>query len=117
MRTTITDDGVERPTDLVERNFTAPAPNRLWLADLTYVKTHAGWVYVAFIIDVHSRFVVGWRVSSSMTTDLVMDALEMAVFNRRTRLIGDVIAPTGEKSDAKGKGEANAVKFEGKLKL
>jgi putative transposase len=56
------------------------------------VPAWSGFVYVAFIIDVHSRFVVGWRVSSSMTTDLVMDALEMAVFNRRTRLINDVIA-------------------------
>ena len=62
------------------------------MSDFTYVATWSGFVYVAFIIDVYSRFVVGWRVSSSMTTDLVMDALEMATFNRRTRLIHDVIA-------------------------
>ena len=83
MRTTITDDGTERPADLVERNFSADAPNRLWLADLTYVKTHTGWVYVAFIIDVFSRMVVGWQASRSLRSDLALDALEMAVFNRR----------------------------------
>ena len=58
-------------------------PNRLWLADLTYVKTHAGWVYVAFIIDAYSRFVVGWQASTSLRSDLAIDALEMAVFNWR----------------------------------
>lgn len=83
MKTTITDDGVERPTDLVERNFTAPAPNRLWLADLTYVKTHVGWVYVAFIIDAFLRMVVGWQASRSLRSDLAIDALEMAVHIRR----------------------------------
>ena len=83
IKTTITDDGAERPADLVDRDFTAEAPNRLWLADLTYVKTHAGWVYVAFIIDAYSRFVVGWQASTSLRSDLAIDALEMAVFNRR----------------------------------
>jgi putative transposase len=73
----------ERPADLVDRGFHAPAPNRLWVADLTYVKTHAGWVYVAFIIDVHSRFVVGWQASRSLRTDLALDALEMAMWARR----------------------------------
>ena len=61
--TTDGDDGFDRPADLVDRQFAAPAPNRLWVADLTYVKTHAGWVYVAFIIDVFSRMVVGWQAS------------------------------------------------------
>ena len=60
----------------------APAPNRLWVADLTYVKTHAGWVYAAFIIDVFSRMVVGWQISKSLRSDLAIDALEMAVWNR-----------------------------------
>ncbi len=83
IRTTISDDGSQRPADLVDRDFTAEAPNRLWLADLTYVKTHAGWVYVAFIIDAYSRFVVGWQASTSLRSDLAIDALEMAVFNRR----------------------------------
>jgi transposase InsO family protein len=72
----------QRPADLVERQFRAPAPNRLWVADLTYVKTHTGWVYVAFIIDVFSRFVVGWQASRSLRSDLAIDALEMAVWNR-----------------------------------
>jgi putative transposase len=81
-RTTVPGDG-ERAGDLVRRDFTAEAPNRLWVADLTYVKTHAGWVYVAFIIDVHSRFVVGWQASRSLRTDLALDALEMAIYARR----------------------------------
>jgi hypothetical protein len=81
--TTTTDDRLDRPSDLVSRQFAAPAPNRLWVADLTYVKTHTGWVYVAFIIDVYSRFIVGWQASRSLRSDLAIDALEMAVFNRR----------------------------------
>jgi len=81
--TTTSDDRLQRPADLVERRFRAPAPNRLWVADLTYVKTHSGWVYVAFIIDVYSRFVVGWQASRSLRSDLAIDALEMAVFNRQ----------------------------------
>jgi putative transposase len=83
VRTTIGDDGAGRPADLVERQFRAPAPNRLWVADLTYVKTHTGWVYVAFIIDVYSRMIVGWQASRSLRSDLAIDALEMAVWNRR----------------------------------
>jgi transposase InsO family protein len=75
--------GADRPADLVDREFAAPAPNRLWVADLTYVKTHAGWVYVAFIIDVYSRFIVGWQASRSLRTDLALDALEMAMWARR----------------------------------
>jgi putative transposase len=81
--TTRHDDRLQRPADLVERKFRAPAPNRLWVADLTYVKTHSGWVYVAFIIDVYSRMIVGWQASRSLRSDLAIDALEMAVFNRR----------------------------------
>jgi putative transposase len=83
VRTTEGDDRLDRPADLVERQFKAPAPNRLWVADLTYVKTHRGWVYVAFIIDVFSRMIVGWQASRSLRADLAIDALEMAVFNRR----------------------------------
>jgi putative transposase len=81
--TTIGDDRLDRPADLVDRDFRAPGPNRLWVADLTYVKTHAGWVYAAFIIDVYSRFVVGWQTSTSLRSDLALDALEMAMWNRR----------------------------------
>jgi putative transposase len=83
VRTTDSDDRLDRPADLVERRFRAPAPNQLWVADLTYVKTHSGWVYVAFIVDVFSRMVVGWQASRSLRSDLAIDALEMAVFNRR----------------------------------
>lgn len=83
VRTTEGDDRLERPADLVERQFRAPEPNRMWVADLTYVKTHAGWVYVAFIIDVYSRMIVGWQASRSLRADLAIDALEMAVHNRR----------------------------------
>ena len=81
--TTRTDDRQPRPADLVDRQFRAPAPNRLWVADLTYVKTHTGWVYAAFIIDVYSRFIVGWQASQSLRSDLAIDALEMAVWNRQ----------------------------------
>ena len=63
--TTRPDDRQHRPVDLVERQFRAPAPNRLWVADLTYVNTHTGWVYVAFIIDVYSQMIVGWQASRS----------------------------------------------------
>ena len=78
-KTTIPDQLQARPSDLVDRNFSAPAPNRLWVADLTYVKTHSGFVYVAFVVDTFSRFVVGWQVSTSLRSDLALDALEMAI--------------------------------------
>jgi putative transposase len=81
--TTTSDDRLDRPADLVARQFRAPAPNRLWVADLTYVKTHSGWVYAAFIIDVYSRMIVGWQASRSLRADLAIDALEMAVWNRQ----------------------------------
>ena len=80
--TTRSDERQHRPSDLVDRDFTANAPNRLWVADLTDVKTHAGWVYASFIIDVFSRMVVGWQLSNSLRSDLAIDALEMAVWNR-----------------------------------
>ena len=83
VRTTLPDPASDRPADLVARQFRAPCPNRLWVADLTYVKTHSGWVYVAFIVDVFSRFVVGWQASRSLRTDLALDALEMALWARR----------------------------------
>jgi putative transposase len=83
VRTTEGDDRLERPADLVDRKFRAPAPNRLWVADITYVKTHSGWVYLAFVIDVFSRMVVGWQASTSLRSDLAIDALEMAIWNRQ----------------------------------
>jgi putative transposase len=80
--TTRHDERQHRPADLVDRKFKAPTPNRLWVADLTYVKTFSGWVYAAFIIDVYSRMVVGWQISHSLRSDLAIDALEMAIWNR-----------------------------------
>jgi HTH-like domain/Integrase core domain len=80
--TTIPDDLLARPRDLVERDFTATAPNRLWIADITYVKTEAGFVYVAFVTDVFSRRIVGWRASRSLETGLALDALEQAIWDR-----------------------------------
>ncbi len=91
LRTTVTDQLSNRPLDLVARQFRAPAPNRLWVADLTYVKTHSGWVYVAFVMDVCSRFVVGWQASRSLRTDLALDALEMALWSRRTKELAGLI--------------------------
>jgi putative transposase len=82
-RTTIPDEQAQRPSDLVERDFTATRPNQLWVADLTYVATWSGPVYVAFIIDAFSRRIVGWRASRSLRTDLALDALEMAMWSRR----------------------------------
>jgi putative transposase len=81
--TTMTTEVDTRPDDLVERNFTASAPNALWVADLTYVSTWSGFVYVAFVIDVFSRFIVGWRVSRSLQADVALDALEMAIWRRQ----------------------------------
>jgi putative transposase len=81
--TTMPTEVETRPADLVERNFAAAAPNGLWVADLTYVSTWNGFCYVAFVVDVFSRFIVGWRVSSSLHADLAMDALEMAIWKRR----------------------------------
>ena len=81
-RTTILDELAERPTDLVDRKFTAMAPNRIWVADLTYVGTQAGFVYAAFLTDLFSRYIVGWRTSTSLHTELALDALEMALWQR-----------------------------------
>jgi putative transposase len=80
--TTVADENAHRPADLVERKFVAKRPNQLWVADFTYVATWRGFVYVAFVIDVFSRMLVGWRVSTSMKADLVLDALEQAVHAR-----------------------------------
>jgi transposase InsO family protein len=81
-RTTIPDTVADRPADLVQRQFVAERPNQLWVADITYGATWSGFVYVAFIIDVFARRIVGWRVARSMRTELVLDALEQAVWAR-----------------------------------
>ena len=83
-KTTIGDGAqTDRPEDLVKRKFVATAPDQLWVADLTYVRTHAGWTYVAFVLDVFSRMIVGWQVSTSLRTDLALDALDMGLWARR----------------------------------
>jgi len=81
-KTTIPDSGASRPADLVERQFVATRPDQLWVADITYVATWRGFVFVAFVVDVFSRRIVGWRVSTSLRTDLVLDALEQAIHAR-----------------------------------
>jgi len=82
-RTTVADPAAARPADLVQRQFHRPAPDRLWVADFTYVPTWSGMVYVAFVIDAYSRQILGWRAATSMRTTLVLDALEQAIWTRQ----------------------------------
>ncbi|KZN57101.1 transposase IS401 [Pseudoalteromonas luteoviolacea NCIMB 1942] len=81
-KTTIPGEQQDTPLDLVNRQFIAEQPNQLWVADITYVATWSGFVYVAFVIDVFSRYIVGWRVSTTMHTELILDALEQAIWHR-----------------------------------
>ena len=81
-KTTIADPAAERVRDLVGRDFAPLAPNRLWVADLTYVSTWSGWIYVAFVVDAYARRIIGWRTATSMTTAMVLDALEQAIWSR-----------------------------------
>jgi putative transposase len=90
-KTTKPDTSAQRPADLVDRQFTAPAPNRLWVADLTYVRTWAGMVYSAFVMDAFSRRILGWQTSTTLRTDLALDALEMALWTRRKEDVTSVI--------------------------
>ncbi|WP_408647247.1 IS3 family transposase [Trinickia dabaoshanensis] len=91
IRTTIPNVSAPRPLDRVNRQFKADRPNQLWVSDFTYVSTWQGWLYVAFVVDVFARRIVGWRVSSSMTTDFVLDALEQALYARRPESDGSLI--------------------------
>ncbi len=91
IRTTIPDQSKPCPLDLVNREFHADRPNRLWVADFTYVSTWQGWLYVAFVIDAYAKRIVGWRASSSMTTDFVLDALEQALYDRQPDPAGGLI--------------------------
>jgi len=83
VRTTVSDSKAPCPADRVNRQFKADRPNQLWVSDFTYVSTWQGWLYVAFVVDVFARRIVGWRVSSSMQTDFVLDALEQALYARK----------------------------------
>ena len=85
-RTTVSEPAAERPKDLVQRHFSAEAPNRLWVADITYVDTVVGFVYTAFIVDCFSRRIVGWKVAKSLHASLALDALEMALGLRRNEI-------------------------------
>ncbi len=89
--TTQSESSADRPSDLVDRQFTATRPNQLWVADLTYVATWRGFVYVAFVIDIFARRIVGWRVSSSLATDFVLDALDQAIYDRCSADTGDLV--------------------------
>jgi len=91
VRTTVPDRSVPCPLDRVNRQFTADRPNQLWVSDFTYVSTWQGWLYVAFVTDVFARRIVGWRVSRSMTTDFVLDALEQALYARQLNDSEDLI--------------------------
>jgi putative transposase len=89
--TTPAEDGTERLADLVQRRFSASAPNKLWLCDTTYVKTHSGVVYVAFVIDCFVRMIVGWQASRSLRTDLCLDALEQAIWARKDEGLDELV--------------------------
>jgi putative transposase len=91
VRTTISDAKLPCPLDRVNRVFRADRPNQLWVSDFTYVSTWQGWLYVAFVIDVYARRIVGWRVSSSMHTQFVLDALEQALYARQPERNGALI--------------------------
>ena len=91
LRTTIADDAASRPVDRVNRQFRADRPNQLWVSDFTYVATWRGVVYVAFVLDVFARRIVGWRVAASLRTDFVLDALEQAIYDRCGSEVGDLV--------------------------
>ena len=89
-RTTIADPAAARPADLVNRRFGPPAPNRLWVADLTYVSTWSGFAYVAIVVDAYARRILGWRVAATMATSMVLDAIEQAIWTRQQDGIFDL---------------------------
>jgi putative transposase len=94
-RTTVPDAGAGRPGDLLERDFSAPAPNRRWVADITYVPTACGFVYTAFVTDLFSRKIVGWQVADHLRAGLALDALEMAIFARRDGISDELVHHSG----------------------
>jgi len=90
-KTTTPDTNAPRPADLVDRQFAVPAPNRLWVAELTYIRTWAGMTYAAFVIDAYSRMILGWQTSTSLQADLALDALEMALWRRQSEDVSGVV--------------------------
>ncbi len=97
-RTTRVDPSAPRPKDLVDRQFTADRPNALWVADITYIPTWDGMVYAAFVTDVYSRKIVGWRLDTNMRTDLPLDALEMAIWGREDEPLDGLVHHSGRGS-------------------
>jgi putative transposase len=89
-KTTIADPASARPADLVQRQFGPPAPNRLWVADLTYVSTWSGCAYVAFVVDAYARRILGWRVAATMATSMVLDSIEQAIWTRQQEGVMDL---------------------------
>ena len=89
-KTTIADPTAARPADLVGRRFAPPAPNRLWVGDLTYVSTWSGFAYVAFVTDAYARRILGWRVAATMTTTMVLDSIEHAIWTRQQEGVRDL---------------------------
>ena len=98
-----------RPADLVDRQFVATRPNQLWVSDFTYVATWGGFTYVAFVIDVFARRIVGWRVSASMRTDFVLDALEQAIYARRGDALTGLVHHSDRGTQAGFKGSSQHV--------
>jgi transposase InsO family protein len=98
VRTTVPDKSAPCPLDRVNRQFQADRPNQLWVSDFTYVSTWQGWLYVAFVVDVFARRIVGWRVSTTMTTDFVLDALEQALYDRQPDPEGSLIHHSDSKN-------------------
>src|SRR5207249_9320845 len=89
--TTVPGDPASMPDDLLDRHFSAAAPNRRWVADITYVLTMAGWVYTAFVMDLFARRILGWQVADNLRSDLALDALEMAIWARRDEDLGGLV--------------------------
>jgi putative transposase len=90
-RTTVPAPADQRPADLLERDFDAPAPNTRWVADITYVPTGSGWCYTAFVMDLYSRAITGWAVADHLRAELALDALEMGIWKRKDRITGELV--------------------------
>jgi len=114
-RTTVPSSVLDTRPDLVERAFAATAPNQLWVADITYCRTFAGWVYAAFVIDVFSRRIVGWQLSRSLRTDLALDALEMGIWTRTHA--GQAVDGVIHHSDRGGQSGFNYRRLHGEIGL
>jgi len=113
--TTIPGEEDARPLDLVNRDFQVSRPNELWVSDLTYVATWRGFVYVAFVIDAYARRIVGWRVSTSLKSDLALDALEQAISEREDEEDGRLIHHSDRGCQPRFKGSSQRMRFDGSL--